>query len=366
MSINMSSLGPSAVNMVLIGVIVVAVVIIVSAHYDVRVVRVEPVLNVSFAEFKAMAAVNHRNPIGLSLVKLPALAETTLPSYLKYKESLLVPVRTQGECSACWSFAVVDALADRISVYTNGAVRNSLSTQELLSCFYDHEGCNVGGSPETAYSYVIKNGIVEATEYLYEQENNMVIGRCKARKDGKRWYGQKHTDRSLCVDLYDMTPGTDAYEEALSQNIKNMKRELFLNGPFVGTIQVHADLYQYDGKSVYTVGKDSPEIGGHAIEVFGYCEESVNTGEKGFEGAYWVCRNSWSSHWISGLKEPYGFFYVKMGVNEAGIESRASCILPVIPKEIAVVDDLNVTRYISYDQYSSDPERQQYFGMIKK
>jgi len=353
----------SHAQLVLIGVVVVAVVMIVSSHST---SETQIDVHVSFAEFKAMASVNHTKPIGLPLVKLAALADATLPQYLKYKEALLVPVRTQGECSACWSFAVVDALADRISVYTNGAVRNSLSTQELLSCFRDHEGCEVGGSPETAYSYVIKNGIVEADQYPYEQETNMAIGKCKAKKDGKRWYGQKHTDRSLCVDLYDLTVGTDAYEEALAQNIKNMKRELFLNGPIVGTIQVHADLYKYDGKSVYTVGKDSPEIGGHAVEIFGYCEAGVNKGEPGFEGAYWVCRNSWSSHWISGLKEPYGFFYVKMHKNEAGIESRASCVIPAIPKEIAVVEDLNVTRYISYDAYATDPERQQYFGMIHK
>jgi len=31
-----------------------------------------------------------------------------------------------------------------------------------------------------------------------------------------------------------------------------------------------------------------------------------------------------------------------------------------------LVDDLNVTRYISYDAYATDPERQQYFGMIHK
>ncbi|CAM9159362.1 unnamed protein product [Phaeothamnion confervicola] len=321
----------------------------------------------SFETFKAVARVNHRKPIGLPLVKLPATSNVKLPSYLKYKEALLVPVRTQGICTSCWSFAIADALADRISIYTNGAIRNSLSAQELLSCFHEHEGCLVGGSPETAYSYVIQHGIPEAKDYPYEQENSTKIQKCKRGSNTeKRWYGTKHTDRSLCVDLYDMQPGTERYEQALAQNIANMKREIFLNGPIVGTIQVHADLYKYDGKSVYTVSDGSEEIGGHALEVFGYCEERVNVGEPGFEGAYWCCRNSWGSAWIAGLKEPYGYFYVRMGTNEAGIESRASCILPVISQGVATVDDLNIARYASYDEYSQDPERQQYFGMIHK
>jgi C1A family cysteine protease len=226
----------------------------------------------------------------------PALV---LPRYFKYKESLLVPVRSQGKCASCWAFAICDMLADRVSLYTGGSRRENLSVQEFLACFLPNDfHCKRGGIPEIAYTYPMTNGLTTEAAYPYEQENNQVMAPCRPT-DGPRLldiimtsdrheryaarvFGRPGSNRSLCSMAF-----------SNETNILNMKTEIFLNGPIVGTIMVYDDLYQYDAESVYTRSPGSRFRGGHAIEIYGWSDEGANTAEAGFQGAYWICRNSW-------------------------------------------------------------------------
>jgi hypothetical protein len=320
-------------------------------------------------EFARLAATDHKRAIVLPW--MPAtltLASAAMPRYLKYKETVLTPIRDQGVCASCWACVVADTLADRVSVYTRGAVRRSFSAQELMSCWNDHEGCEVGGAPEMAYEYVISRGLSEEADYPYVQAGSIVIPPCSRRNanKGERWFGRSGTDRSLCKDLYAYTEGGAEYARILKENVLNMKRELLAHGPICGTIMVHEDLYSYDGKSVYRVSPGSPAVGGHCIEIVGYSEEGVNRGEPGFRGAYWVVKQSWGNSW-QGLAEDYGYFYVRMGTNEAGIESRASRLLPVMPFGVAASsENLAASRYVSYSDYVNDPERANYVRIVTR
>ena len=124
-------------------------------------------------------------------------------------------------------------------------------------------------------------------------------------------------------------------------------------------IMVHQNLYDYDGLSVYTGPKGSKFIGGHRLVVIGLAEENINGVEPGFDKAYWVCKNSWTD-WP--LKSPAseGYFYIEMGKNVAGIESRASRGLPILDENVRskMVKSLDESRYTSYTDYVNDPERQ--------
>jgi hypothetical protein len=302
----------------------------------------------------------------------PALV---LPRYFKYKESLLVPVRSQGKCASCWAFAICDMLADRVSLYTGGSRRENLSVQEFLACFLPNDfHCKRGGIPEIAYTYPMTNGLTTEAAYPYEQENNQVMAPCRPT-DGPRLldiimtsdrheryaarvFGRPGSNRSLCSMAF-----------SNETNILNMKTEIFLNGPIVGTIMVYDDLYQYDAESVYTRSPGSRFRGGHAIEIYGWSDEGANTAEAGFQGAYWICRNSWGKRWPRRMDDKYGWFYVRMGTNESGIESRASACLPWYTREMERLHrDPSATRdqvaYTSYSDYVADPERQQFFDHL--
>lgn len=312
----------------------------------------------TYAEFVALAKVDHKSVMGIPWVQLPDLSGY-LPTYLKYKERLLTPVVDQGKCASCWSISVVQMLADRVSVYTGGKVRKTLSIQEMISCWdgHDGKGCTVGGVPEIAYNYIIKNGIALDEDYPYKQHSSTKLQKCfKSKLNGERLYVEPDSVRSLCIDPYKYKKGSERYNQILDLNIKNMKKELLVNGPFVCTIMVYANLYEYDGLSVYEGSKGSKFIGGHSVVCVGYCDEGINGVEPGFDTPYWVIRNSWSD-WP--LKSPAseGYFYIKKGSNVCGIESRASRAFPILSPD-SKVNSLDTSRYTSYDDYVNDPDRE--------
>jgi hypothetical protein len=313
------------------------------------------------------------------------LGTGTLPGYFKWKERVLVDVRDQGRCASCWAFAVTDCVADRLSILTGGVVRNNLSVQDL-QCYYRRLfTCKRGGIPELAYHYVISNGLQTETDHPYEQFQSREVNKCK--QDGNlldywfynfnkiennkhRVFGKRGSSKSLCYNLATLPEGSDLYLAALQKNIQNMKTEIMLNGPIVGTMFVRKDLYMYDGKTVYESAPDSRVMGGHAIEIFGWSEKGQNTSEPGFQDAYWICRNSWGTKWPKKLK--YGLMYVKMGINESGIESRASCVEPVLNSATQVHHTKAIVEkqcYRSYEEYLNDPDRVNFIttdGIVQK
>lgn len=318
----------------------------------------------------------HKHLVNLGRVVEPT---TVLPGYFKWKESVLVDVRDQGKCASCWAFAVTDCLADRLSILTGGTVRENLSVQELLSCFNKKLfTCKRGGIPEMAYQYLIANGVSKESDYPYEQLKSRDISECrtdvhlvdyiitrpnKVEYNKNKVYGKPGTARSLCFGLDALPEGSAVYKQRLEQNIVNMKTEIMLNGPIVGTMFVRKDLYAYDGKSVYQSAPDSPVMGGHAIEIFGWSDEGQNTLEPGFNAAYWICRNSWGVKWPRPL--PYGLMYIRMGINESGIESRASSIEPLMNSVTLTYyssGNLDTSSYKSYSEYVSDPKRVNFVG----
>ena len=82
-------------------------------------------------------------------------------------EGKVTPVKDQGNCGACWSFAAVGGLETRYSLKA-GILRN-FAEQEYLHCVYDDEfmrdGCD-GGWPDDCYSYSADKGRLARTSDL--------------------------------------------------------------------------------------------------------------------------------------------------------------------------------------------------------
>jgi hypothetical protein len=319
----------------------------------------------TYDEFVKAANMDPNYKIGIPWINLID-ATPYLPNYIKYKESLLLPVVNQDQCTSCWAISVAHLIGDRISLYTGGKIRRPLSYQELVSCFSVNGdiGCTVGGIPEQAYKYASINGLSTDEDYPYVQASTTSIAKCdKEKKNGFRTYVERGSVRSLCRNPDAYTEGSDKWKNIIQQNMNNMKTELFLNGPFCITIQVYKSLYEHDGLSIYCKEDVSGEyIGGHAAICIGMATEDMNGKEPGFDKSYYIIKNSWSSMWPMKSPASKGYFYIEAGKNVAGIESRASRALPVITDEIRqnMVKSLDESRYISYDDYVNDPERQNY------
>jgi len=88
-----------------------------------------------------------------------------------------------------------------------------------------------------------------------------------------------------------------------------MQQALMTTGPLAVAFSVYADFPTYKS-GVYTHTHGSM-LGGHAVAALGWGTENGK--------AYWLVKNSWSAKWGDN-----GFFKIKRGVDECGIEDDVS------------------------------------------
>jgi KDEL-tailed cysteine endopeptidase len=84
-----------------------------------------------------------------------------------------VTPKDQGQCGACWAFAVTGAIESAYAIAT-GALR-SLSEQQLIDCSVStgNAGCS-GGDPELAFKYILQNhGADSEGDYPYEANDEV-------------------------------------------------------------------------------------------------------------------------------------------------------------------------------------------------
>jgi len=122
---------------------------------------------------------------------------------------------------------------------------------------------------------------------------------------------------SKCTGNLSKSWSTDKYFAKSSYSVsgeKNIMTEIYNNGPVECAFQVYQDFMAYSGDAVYhhVTGQ---YLGGHAVKMLGW---GVQNGEK-----YWLCANSWNTSWGN-----QGYFKIRKGSNECGIESTVWAGLP--------------------------------------
>jgi cathepsin B len=232
-------------------------------------------------------------------------------------------VRDQSTCGSCWAFGSVEAMTDRICIKSNGTVKHEISAQDPVSCcgFLCGMGCN-GGQPAGAWNYFKNFGIVSGGEFGDKStclpyampecahhvddpkfkpcSSSEPTPKCSRQcSDGESWRSAKiHNSQGSTYNV--------AGEDAL-------KQEIFAKGPVTGAFMVFKDFLAYkSGVYQYTKGG---LLGGHAIEIIGWGEESGTP--------YWIVKNSWNEDWGD-----HGFFKIVRGTNavrklrNGGIDSQ--------------------------------------------
>jgi cathepsin B len=206
------------------------------------------------------------------------------------------PIRNQEQCGSCWAFAATEALSDRLAIQSNLSVNVVLSPQDLVSCdtANGNEGCD-GGYPIYAWQYMQTTGIVSDECYPYTSGGG-VTGTCDLK-------GSKCVNASASYQIYN---AASAY--AVGTTVAAIQTEIMTNGPIEVAFDVYQDFFSYSG-GVY-VHKTGSLAGGHAVKMIGW---GVLNGVD-----YWTCSNSWGTDW--GVEN--GFFFIKRGVDECGIEEN--------------------------------------------
>ncbi|KAK4606757.1 hypothetical protein RGQ29_000835 [Quercus rubra] len=228
----------------------------------------------------------------------------------------------QGHCGSCWAFGAVEALSDRFCIHFGMNI--SLSANDLVACcgFMCGSGCD-GGYPIYAWRYFVHHGVVteECDPYFDDIgcshpgcEPAYPTPKCvrKCVNKNQLWRNSKHY-------------GVSAYR--ISSDPDSIMAEIYKNGPVEVAFTVYEDFAHYKSGVYKHVTGDV--MGGHAVKLIGW-----GTSDSGED--YWLLANQWNRGWGDD-----GYFMIRRGTNECGIEDDVVAGLPStknLVREVAIDD----------------------------
>jgi len=200
------------------------------------------------------------------------------------------PIRDQGHCGSCWAFGGLATLEARIKILCDTPDTNvDLSEQYLLSC--SPGGCD-GWNMPPLFNFLQSNGVTDEACFPYQAVDYIP---CSESCSNWEYRMKKVKDWGLISDTVDV--------------IKSYLQD----GPLAVTMSVYRDFHDYYTGGVYehTSGE---LLGGHAISMVGWNDRD----------SCWICKNSWGTDWgEAGGADTAGWFRIRMGKDECGIESGA-------------------------------------------
>jgi len=253
-------------------------------------------------------------------------------------------IRDQSNCGCCWAFAGAEAGSDRMCISTNASIMIPLSAQDV--CFNGgglmSQGCN-GGQISSPWSYMKKGGLFGGKGVVsggqYQGSGPFGKGLCSDFSlphchhhgpQGDDPYpaegqpgcphenspaGPKACDSDATAPHNDFASDKYSFSgnTVTASGEANIQSAIMAGGPMEVAFTVYSDFENYAGGIYHHVSGGM--AGGHAVKVVGW---GVENGNK-----YWKIANSWNPYW--GEK---GYFRIKRGNNEGGIEDQAIASAP--------------------------------------
>jgi len=223
-----------------------------------------------------------------------------LPESLDWEaQGVLNPVRDQGQCGSCYSFAAVAAIEAAYAIKYSQKPPPQFSEQQLVDCTFKkidldgaigNYGCD-GGYYRHSLSYLETAGTKLLSDYPYTG----TVGECK------------DSASNSVVNVTGIYTSTHQIGD-----VEAMKAALN-KGPLMAYIYVNDDFYSYatgvyDGPNCRSDPTSCPVGYNHAIVLVGYGKTDDGI-------PYWKVRNSWGTHWGEN-----GYFKIGMGKNVCCIE----------------------------------------------
>ena len=218
-------------------------------------------------------------------------AVTDLPAKFDWRNvnghSYVTGVKNQGRCGACYAFAGTAALESRILIASQAPDTDlNLSEQSIISCDAKNYGCG-GGFLDYTVEFLQTTGIPLETCYPFTSIEG-VADACGGCADWRQ-------------NTYRITAA-----EIVSPSVEAMKNAIVKHGPLPVYMLIYQDFLSY--KSGIYSHVTGTVVAGHTVVLIGYDEAEQ----------CWIAKNSMGPDWGEN-----GFFRIRAGVNEVGIESEA-------------------------------------------
>lgn len=226
--------------------------------------------------------------------ELQDILEALPKQYDMRLDGLISPIKDQGTCGSCWTFAAA-AVTESGLARVNGGRVLSLSNQAIVDCAYEDlasgggGGCR-GGFDYAAYNFIRDYGLPTDEEYgPYKNQD----GYCNIGNMTKTYRILGYTD---------VTP----------ESPNSMKVALFKHGPLFIYVRLNEQFVMYSSGIFYqTRSQCNPNRPNHAVVLVGYAEQ--------YGELYWILKNSWGESW--GVD---GYMLMSAKDNVCGVASHPS------------------------------------------
>ncbi|KAJ8605829.1 hypothetical protein CTAYLR_000602 [Chrysophaeum taylorii] len=246
-------------------------------------------------------------------------------------EKIINDIRDQSNCGCCWAFAGAEAASDRMCISNGGGEMVPLSAQDV--CFNSNrDGCD-GGQITTPWTYVRSTGAVSGGQYNNSGPfgsglcSDFSLPHCHHHgPQGDDPYPDEGDPGCPSESSPDGPTACDSDANETHADFANDKYSfsglvqaatgetrimqlIYEGGPVETAFTVYSDFEDYvSGIYEHVSGSYA---GGHAVKITGW---GVENGTK-----YWKVANSWNEYWGED-----GFFRIKKGTNECGIEDEVT------------------------------------------
>jgi len=229
-------------------------------------------------------------------------------------------------CGSCWAHGALSALADRIKIQRMkaglGGPDINLSIQYILNCGAEIAGSCHGGSATGVYEFAKTTQIPFSTcqQYLACSAESRegfcgnvdttcnAMNSCRTCSTFKAYGG-------FCSEL-DYFPNATISQYGESPNsYREIMAEIYARGPVAAGVNAN-EILEYQG-GIINMPYKSKGVD-HIVSITGWGTD--NEGNK-----YWIVRNSWGEYWGE-----RGFFRIRMGGNQLGIEGTISWAVPKV------------------------------------